>query len=160
MKPFRSLLRRFLPPVFIAFAFSGTTSADEAIEEIVVTADFRERAALERVNVRGARIALRGIEPIMVNAEVSFGADGAVSKARVALVDGSLTADVLPREGSASVHVRGSRYTPPIGPSYVFEDIELTATVTPRRRRSKSSSIQNRPSQSPVAAFAIVHSPP
>ena len=47
MKPFRSLLRRFLPPVFIAFAFSGTTSADEAIEEIVVTADFRERAALE-----------------------------------------------------------------------------------------------------------------
>jgi hypothetical protein len=94
-----------------------------------------QRAALERVNVRGARIALRGMEPILVNAEVSFGADGAVSKARVALVDGSLTADVLPREGSASVHVRGSRYTPPIGPSYVFEDIELTATVTPTELR-------------------------
>src|SRR5690606_24911251 len=51
------------------------------------------------------------------------------------LVDGSLIADVVPRAGSASLHVRGSRFTPPIGPDYVFEDLELTATVTPTELR-------------------------
>ncbi|MCI0518468.1 MAG: Plug domain-containing protein, partial [Woeseiaceae bacterium] len=46
MNPFRTLLRRFLPPVFGALVF-GSVCADETIEEIVVTADFRERSALE-----------------------------------------------------------------------------------------------------------------
>ncbi len=46
MYPVSAFLRRFVPPVFVAFAF-GSTSAAEVIEEIVVTADFRGRSVLE-----------------------------------------------------------------------------------------------------------------
>jgi hypothetical protein len=82
------------------------------------------------VSVRGARVALRGMEPLGVNADLSFGPDGSLVKARLALADGSLTADIVPQAEGASLSLRGSRFTPPIGPGYVFENLELTATVT------------------------------
>ncbi|MGH8663876.1 MAG: AsmA-like C-terminal region-containing protein, partial [Burkholderiales bacterium] len=93
------------------------------------------RAAVERVSVRGARLTLRGMEPLSVNAELAFGADGALTKARLSLADGSLSADIVPQAEGASVSMRGSRFTPPLGPGYVFEDLELTATVTPTELR-------------------------
>jgi len=46
MYPVSVFLRRLVPPVFVAFAF-GSASAADVIDEIVVTADFRERSALE-----------------------------------------------------------------------------------------------------------------
>jgi hypothetical protein len=85
--------------------------------------------------VRGARLALRGIEPLTLNAELTFGADGAWTKARLSLPDGSLSADVVPQADGAGMTMRGSRFTPPIGPGYVFENLELTATVTPTELR-------------------------
>jgi hypothetical protein len=88
------------------------------------------RAGFERISVRAARIILRGMEPLSVNADASFGTDGALTKARLSLADGSLSADVVPQAEGASVSMRGSRFTPPIGPGYVFENFELTATAT------------------------------
>jgi iron complex outermembrane receptor protein len=47
MNPVPVFFRRRLLPVIGAFAFGSISLADEAIEEIIVTADFRERSALE-----------------------------------------------------------------------------------------------------------------
>jgi hypothetical protein len=88
------------------------------------------RASVERISVRSARITLRDMEPISVSAEAQFDNTGGVTKATVKLSDGSLAADIVPKGTSAALTVRGSRFKSPVGPAYVFDDLDLTATVT------------------------------
>jgi hypothetical protein len=88
------------------------------------------RTSVERVSARGARLQLRGMEPITLNAEAQIGKDGAVAKASFRLGDGGLAGDIVPKGDSVSLAVKGAKFTPPIGPAFVFEAIELTATIT------------------------------
>jgi hypothetical protein len=85
--------------------------------------------------IRGARVTLRGLEPLSLNVDAQLDKNGAVSRASVRLADGTLTADVVPKGDSASLVVRASRFTPPLGPAYVFNDLELTGTLTPTELR-------------------------
>jgi hypothetical protein len=85
--------------------------------------------------VRGARVTLRGLEPLSLNVDAQLDKNGAVSRASVRLADGTLTADVVPKGDSANLVVRASRFTPPLGPAYVFNDLELTGTLTPTELR-------------------------
>jgi hypothetical protein len=89
-----------------------------------------QQTPIERVIVRGARVSLPGMEPLHLDADVTLGSDGALTKAALSLSDGSLRAEVVPHESHAAVQLRGSRFIPPIGPAYVFEDLEATASVT------------------------------
>jgi hypothetical protein len=70
------------------------------------------------------------MEPLHLDADVTLGSDGALTKAALSLSDGSLRAEVVPHESHAAVQLRDSRFIPPIGPAYVFEDLEATASVT------------------------------
>jgi hypothetical protein len=88
------------------------------------------QTSIERIVVRGARVALPGMEPLNVNAEIGLGPDGGLTKAALSMSDGSLRADVVPQEGHVKVELRGSRFTPPLGPAYVFDDLQASANIT------------------------------
>ncbi len=71
-----------------------------------------------------------------MNADARIGPNGAVSKASFRLADGSLIAEVVPKgDRAASLTARATRFTPPLGPKYMFESVELTATLTPNDMR-------------------------
>jgi hypothetical protein len=95
----------------------------------------RPRLSVKKILVRGARVTLRGLEPLSLNVDAQLDKNGAVSRASVRLADGTLTADVVPKGDSANLVVRASRFTPPLGPAYVFNDLELTGTLTPTELR-------------------------
>jgi hypothetical protein len=79
---------------------------------------------------------MQGMEPFTVNVDARMNANGAVSKATFRLTDGTLTVDVVPKgENSASLSARASRFTPPLGPRYMFDSVELTATLAPNEMR-------------------------
>src|SRR5690606_17813269 len=121
-----------------ALALQGPSLDQEALGRVLAWSRApaaARRLVVERLSVRGARIALHGMQPLTVNADLALGPDGSVTRANLSLSDGSLHAVVVPQADGASLHVRGSRFTPPIGPGYVFENLELTATLGPRELR-------------------------
>jgi len=89
-----------------------------------------QRATVGKLSVLGARIALHGMEPVSLSVDAQFAADGSVAKASLKLSDGSLAADLVPKEGGVALTARGNRFIAPLGPAYVFDNLELTATVT------------------------------
>jgi hypothetical protein len=95
-----------------------------------------QRLTVEQVSARGARVALSGMEPLTVNMEARLGANGTVTRASFRLADGTLSAEIVPKgDNTASLSARATRFTPPLGPKYVFESVELTATLTPNDMR-------------------------
>src|SRR5690606_32331005 len=103
---------------------------------------------VNRVRLRGVRIATRDIELQPFDGDVRLGPDGAVQTA--AFTGGGVTVTLTPRDKGVRLQLQAQEWTPPVGPALPFSELAVDAVV--ENGQATFSSIEGKIGIAPVRA--------
>ena len=82
---------------------------------------------VRRMRLKSVKLALRGLDIELFNADVLFGADGALQRA--VLTDGKLKVELAPKDKAMRIAVEARNWKAPLGPAVEFEDLTAEGVI-------------------------------
>jgi len=124
------------PTTFDEVEITGV-SADQKVLGLLPAwlkpADKGQAFGARRLKFRAVKIAFRGVDIPGFNADVLLEEDGALK--RMALFDGRLTVNVVPKGQTFEAEVQAGSWEPPIGPAIPFDDLAASMVIDGRQAR-------------------------